>query len=346
MVIRINPARQTIWPDKDTLQIGYGRNAVSLGKLTPAQERLVAALYIGVADNQLDLIASQTGNSPDNTKQLLDELSSVIVRDRDRTARLSAEEINQYFSDIMRANLIWNEVGEQIIAARKNRHVFVENFSASSVPIVLGLAASGIGTICSSDFDLVHRNDVIPGGYTESLVGKPRSQALQMLLAACNSQAKTTSVVFSAVAKSIDFGVLISNRTISPHSYQPLLASDVPHLAVVFDEDGAWISQLIDPGKTPCLSCLHVAKNKAEAEYLSVATQLTFASKKLDDAARRLFTAGLAVEKTLRCIDSPPSFELKDESRAGYRLANDGTVETFGWSFEELCSCRIDSVGD
>jgi hypothetical protein len=342
MVIRINPSRQSLWRENESLQIGHGRDAVALGKLSNAQQRLLAVLYIGVADKQLPLIGEQTGNTTESVTELLEQLDSVLIRDRSGLDRISGDEINHYFSEIMRTNLTWNEAGEQLIAARKNRRVYVENFAGTSIPLILGLAASGIGTIYSTDYELVKKTDVYPGGFPEYLVGKPRSLAVEMLISSCDSNTTIKNVALSDVIDSLDFGILLSQRTAIPTSYAPYLSNDVAHLAIVFDEDGGWISPVIQPGKTPCLSCLHSSLIETETDYLSVATQLTFGSARLDDAARKLFTAGLAVERVIKTIDSPPSFEPCEDSKYGYRLANSGSVEQVVWSFNSLCSCRAD----
>ena len=60
MVLKINPQQQAVWRSPQSMQIGLGDNRVILDELTPAQEKLIAALFLGIADNQLEAIANQS----------------------------------------------------------------------------------------------------------------------------------------------------------------------------------------------------------------------------------------------------------------------------------------------
>ena len=49
---------------------------------------------------------------------------------------------------------------------------------------------------------------------------------------------------------------------------------DVPHLAVVFDDDGARVGPLVEPGAGPCLRCLDLGRRDADPAWPAIAAQL------------------------------------------------------------------------
>lgn len=72
----------------------------------------------------------------------------------------------------------------------------------------------------------------------------------------------------------VDLAVIATAWVISPPRYLPWLRSDVPHLAVVFDESGARVGPLVEPGTGPCLRCLDLSRRDADAAWPVIAAQL------------------------------------------------------------------------
>lgn len=66
----------------------------------------------------------------------------------------------------------------------------------------------------------------------------------------------------------------VAEFVVPTRRYLPLLARDLPHLAVVRDIDGLQIGPLVVPGATPCLRCEDLAKLSRHPEWPAVATQL------------------------------------------------------------------------
>jgi len=68
--------------------------------------------------------------------------------------------------------------------------------------------------------------------------------------------------------------VIAAPWVIQPARYLPFLRRDVPHLAVVFDDTGARIGPLVEPGRGPCLRCLDLTRRDADAAWPAIAAQL------------------------------------------------------------------------
>lgn len=68
--------------------------------------------------------------------------------------------------------------------------------------------------------------------------------------------------------------VISAPWVVTPGRYLPFLRRDVPHLAIVFDDTGARVGPLVEPGSGPCLRCLDLARRDADAAWPVIAAQL------------------------------------------------------------------------
>lgn len=68
--------------------------------------------------------------------------------------------------------------------------------------------------------------------------------------------------------------ILIDHFVAQPPRYQPLLATDQHHVAVICDDSQIRISPVITPGKTACLFCLELCQREADPQWTVVASQL------------------------------------------------------------------------
>ena len=68
--------------------------------------------------------------------------------------------------------------------------------------------------------------------------------------------------------------VISAPWAVAPARYLPFLRRDVPHLAIVFDDTGARVGPLVEPGAGPCLRCLDLARRDADAAWPVIAAQL------------------------------------------------------------------------
>jgi len=82
--------------------------------------------------------------------------------------------------------------------------------------------------------------------------------------------------VLAADAEPADtsLAVIAAPWVISPARHLPWLRADVPHLAIVFDDEGTRIGPLVEPGSGPCLRCLELTRRDADAAWPVIAAQL------------------------------------------------------------------------
>lgn len=75
-------------------------------------------------------------------------------------------------------------------------------------------------------------------------------------------------------AEDVALAVIAATWVVSPARHLPWLRADVPHLAIVFDDEGARIGPLIEPGDGPCLRCLELARRDSDPAWPVIAAQL------------------------------------------------------------------------
>ena len=68
--------------------------------------------------------------------------------------------------------------------------------------------------------------------------------------------------------------VIAATWAVRPARHLPWLRRDVPHLAIVFDDTGARVGPLVEPGRGPCLRCLDLARRDDDPAWPVIAAQL------------------------------------------------------------------------
>jgi hypothetical protein len=345
MVFRINPNHQALWRNPFEMQLGLGSEQVVLKKLSPGQERLIAALYKGIADQQLPTVSKALGLSKADTDAVLEKIEPIMLSENPKTkskVELSPEFVAGAFSEIIRASLLHAVDGEAVLIGRAGRSIHIEDISRTGLTIAQGLAAAGVGHLVSHDEQQVTRADLGPTGYPSQLLGRPRVDALRSMLAASPNKAlvSTGKKLLEKQLQKIDCAVLIVQQAIEPRRYSHWANRDVPHIAVIFDTEFASISPMIIPGQTACLFCLENMRTDRDANWPVLATQLIASQKKFDDSASQLFAAGVVIQKILARIDKVAGFELSEENLSGYRLnLKTGEITEFLWPKHSACSC-------
>ena len=348
MVYRINPNQQPLWRNPFEMQLGTGANSVVLGKLSAAQERLIAALYRGIADQQLDVVSQQLGLTKQDTTEVLEQVSPLLLAEPKKTPKpkskvnLSPEFIAGAFAEIIRASLLVGVNGESVLLSRAERTVHLEDLSRTGLLIAQGLAAAGLGNLISHDEQLVDSASLGPTGYPSQLRGHPRIDALRSILAASPNvcQIATGKRMTEKQLQKIDCAVLIVQQVIEPKRYSTWLSRDVPHIVVTFDAQEVSISPMILPGQTACLFCLEIQRTNENAQWPVIASQLISSNKKFDDSASQLFAAGIVIQKILSRIDKVSGFEVSSENQTGYKLnLQSGEVVEFRWPQQDGCQC-------
>jgi len=351
MVMRINPNQEPLWRTPFELQLGTGKNSVILKNLSNAQERMIAALYKGIADQQLSLITEQLGLTKDESKNLVKSVSEVMLTEppalpinsaKSAKLKLGDDFVSGAFSEIIRASLLHSVDGEAVLLGRAERSVNVDDLSRAGLQICLGLAAAGIGHIISHDEGKVDKANLGPTGYPSQLIGQPRLDALRSILAASPNKANVSTGKKLAKNKlqKVDCAVLVSHQVIDPRRYASWNNRDIPHIAVTFDSERVWVSPMIVPGQTACLFCLEQMRSDKDASWPVIATQLLTSQKRFDDAASQLFSAGIVIQKILSRLDKVAGFEQSAENLSGFSLElSTGTVSEFTWPKHQACEC-------
>jgi len=78
----------------------------------------------------------------------------------------------------------------------------------------------------------------------------------------------------SARDDACDLAVAIGHFVLDPELHGLWLRRDVPHLAVVYSDVGASVSQIVEPGTGPCLYCLQRYRTDADPAWPAISAQL------------------------------------------------------------------------
>ncbi len=356
MALKINQHQQALWRSPKVMQIGLGPDKVILEDLTPAQEKLIAALYSGIADNQVEAIANQSKLDPSTAYELVEKIRPLMQRPEanpgkparsnshranlEKTEPLTDSAVSSAFAEIIRASLVHGRDGEAVLLERGRRAVHLDDLSKTGLLITLGLAAAGVGAVITHDSSRVSQRDIGNTGYAQGLLGQSRLGAAEWLLRGAPNRIQLVpgSKLEPKQLDNVDCAVIIAHQAIQPRLYARWMNRQVPHIAVVFDSTGVSVSPMITPGLTACLFCLEQQRIDSDEGWPALASQLLTSELRFDDSASQLFAAGLVLKKILQTIDSSPEPERLDET--GYRfLASDGTVTALQWPRHRACSC-------
>lgn len=346
MVMRINPNQQALWRTPFEMQLGIGKQPIVLNNLTNAQERMIAALYNGIADQQLPLITKQLGLTDSETRTLIESLDQVMLHEPKTKAskiKLGDDFVAGAFAEIIRASLLHSVDGQSVLLGRAERSIHIGDLSRAGLQICLGLAAAGIGHLISQDEGKVDKANLGPTGFPSQLIGQPRIDALRTLLAASPNKAmvSTGKKLASNKLQKIDCAVLISHQVMDPRRYSIWTNRDIPHIAVTFDSESVWVSPMIVPGQSACLFCLEQMRTDNDPAWPVIATQLLTSEKRFDDAASQLFAAGIVIQKILTRVDKIAGFEQAEENLCGFSLdLKTGAVSEIRWPKHKACECK------
>lgn len=346
-MLRINPHQTALWRDLNSLQIGSGQKRVIFDSLSPAQERLIAALYRGIADKQLPQLLNDLGVEPEDGNHLVDSLQPLFLQNtKPMKSALSEEFVAGAFAEIIRASLLNSADGATVLMERKFRTVHIDDLSAPGLALTLGLASAGVGRVVTHDQSFVQDKDLGPSGYPTQLLGRTKVDAVRALLASSPNQMGVVQghKLTARNLEAIDCAAIIAHEAIEPRRYVQWLNRDVPHLALSFEVDHASVSPLIVPGRGPCLFCLEQARVNLDPSWPVIASQLITTKERLDDSASRLFCAGVAIQRILGHLDFVGAFGQTEKELVGYRLnLASGTIAEFRWTEHEACSCKLTS---
>lgn len=80
MVLKLDPRYPLAWRSPTSMQLGFTRDPLVIDDVTPAAERIIAALVAGVSRTGLDMIGRQAGAGSDEVQRLLDLVEPALER--------------------------------------------------------------------------------------------------------------------------------------------------------------------------------------------------------------------------------------------------------------------------
>jgi hypothetical protein len=324
VVHQINPALARLWIADNARQYGY-KKALTVSELSEPQQRLLDYFELGLTSSQHSNLPRLAKASQETVSDLESRLQSVLWQS---PTGISRSDVESRFAEIARV-LLQGLDPEEVKKLRKSKSVFIEKLDATGLTIAKALALAGVGKQLSLDQIRVSSQDVSQLGYLAAQLGLPRVRAAQALIGTDLQMHSRISGSFDAVS----LAVLITTDIVNPASYQIWQARDIPHLSIVFDEEGVEVSPLIEPGKTSCLACYEKHRIETEPNWPVIAPQLLALDRTLADSALLLFASGVAVNQMLNFIDHGQS-----ESNA-VRLNRDGKIASF-MPPAISCGCR------
>ena len=345
MVIKINPARLALWRDAKTLQLGLGREAVTLENVKETEERLINLLFRGIATDSLPDVGASIGLPEHETNHLMQRLRPALLEQSpttrtERADALHEEFVRQAFAEIIRASFETNLDGRSVLAARALKTVSMVRLNKTSLVLSFALAAAGIGSIICDDDSPIEPADTGTIGFDRSQVGKPKNAMLAEILSKSAAPCRvTTSADLAKLPVDSQLSLMASAHPLSMADFSStesrLDAVSPALLAIELGVEQSRVSPVIVAGVTPCLDCRNMADSIRDESWAALASQLRFRKERLDDAQTSLLCAGFALEKTLRYLDArqPASFE---GTAIDHRT---GLVQLQTWQKQPHCGC-------
>lgn len=358
MAYKINPFHQLLWRTPDTLQIGVGPNRLVLEKLTPGQERLIDALYFGVATENLPVLANQIDVPLGEAKAIIESLQPALLAQdtsafyggrktsqSDFPPSLNAREVPT--PETIRAGLSTRHSGAEVIANRRAASVHLASLDATGLTMMLALAAAGVGTFTAKDSARVSQADAASNLYPRALLGHSRFWAARLILESSwpGSKLLTTNRPNDKKTARADLAVATNHQVTSPSEAALWRTMDVPVIEIRYQPDGAEVSPVLT-GANGCLVCRDHRQQDEDPHHLAVASQLIDSKLRFDDGGSRLVATGLATSQILNYLDGRGlGLEAAEVTsvRVGYRYwrGNPDRVEETPWSAHPLCGCAV-----
>lgn len=137
-------------------------------------------------------------------------------------------------------------------------------------------------------------------------------------------------------ADRVALAVLVAGWVVPPAAQLPWLRADVPHLAVVLDDDGAEVGPLVEPGAGPCLRCRELARRDADTAWPAIAAQLAGRPMQLG-RPRAEFDA---VARAVAAADDRIRLGRNPLVASSVAISADGSTTTRSYSPHPDCGCR------
>lgn len=129
--------------------------------------------------------------------------------------------------------------------------------------------------------------------------------------------------------------VILGSYVIPPWRHGPWLRRDIPHLPVVFGDDGAELGPFVDAGG-PCLRCVSLHRTDADPAWPAIATQLAALQRHPEPPLLSARVAAIAAQ----WVDARVRSGERSHSDASIRVHNDGAISRTPHSLHAGCGCR------
>jgi molybdopterin/thiamine biosynthesis adenylyltransferase len=334
MVKQVNPSLARLWLSDNSRRYGVN-NRLTLEDLTEPEMRVLDYLEAGIADNQLAQLHKMAGAGLGVTQSLIERVAPLISKTSSFLPLLDSAGVQREFSEIMRLYLLEHRDPAAAMRKRLASKVFVSSLNRAGLIITRGLAASGLGTVFSSDQKAISPADTLELGYGKEDLGVQRARAAKKMISPTSIELH--SRVSETYARA-DIAILLGGDVIDPARYAPWMARDVPHIGITFSELGATVSHLVLPGITPCLACIELKKLQEDAHWATTAPQLAQLDRDLADSSLILFAASLALSLTLNLIDGFEQIEPCVATQL-LRTSEMQSLDIAGTN----CGCRVET---
>ena len=363
MTLKLNANHQLVWLDPNTMQLGLSRNKVVLHNVSAGQEKLIDALYFGVAPNQLEALAKQNRMTLAEAQDLVRSLSGLLERDFEGAGGgaggaggaggvvgqavgigkvpggkfVPPINLESAHPEVVAAGLQYSTDGSQVLQARSRMAVYIDTLDNTGLLLAGALAAAGVGVIVSGDERPVTQQDVTGNGYPQGLLGHPRVAAARLML---ESTVGSCRVVEAHKLKpkqlgAVSLAIIVAQQVIQPARYQNWVSAGVPHLAITYSADFVEVSPVVT-ANTGCLYCQQLWLQEHDSTWSVVSSQLHASPLRFDSGWLRLIACGLAVQSALKTIDVGAS------GAAGVRYTmSSGEAEPLHWERHPGCSCAL-----
>lgn len=192
--------------------------------------------------------------------------------------------------------------GPGTLADRRRRTVALAGAGRLGMVCAGTLASAGVGVLLFDDARPVRPADVGVGGFRERHVGAPRSRAAGEVL----GKAFPGTRAGAARSEVPDVVVVVFEEAADAMRTARLMSEGVPHLAVTVREGDVVIGPFVEPGSSPCLTCLDLHRTDQDPAWPVIAPQLRTAGRLAPaalDSSLAVVAGGLAAAQVLARLD-------------------------------------------
>ncbi len=326
---------------KSQIQIGINPNsAVVIDRKVgqTIQNLLTGAHSVAEICNRLVL----EGHDLQSSESFLNQLSELGLVE---SGPISATYDQQNpVAEIQRLNLLRETNGDlDSINQRIGCEVSIRGAGRLGMTVCLLLASAGFPNITVHDPVFVSDSDLTPWGASRIDIGIRRDIVAKSLVERMvrGASAHKNYLRFRANRK---IEILLPDQRadfpwICATNAELLVANDIPHLFAATSTNASVISSIIEPGKTPCLRCMHLHRCDQDPHWPRIDLQVS-QNPTVDSASISL------ILKTAMEVTRVVSAWVDQSETSGSQLINLGnqlnSSETYPTYFHPACGCRWD----